>query len=62
MTVGTNTAATAGGGVYLLGAAMTVTGSKLTGDLAPIGAAIDNVGGSVSETGSLIGGSCAACS
>ena len=61
MTVGQNTAATAGGGVFVLSGRLTIEGSRLVGDSGPLGAAIDNVGGTVAATGSLIVGSCVDC-
>jgi nitrous oxidase accessory protein NosD len=61
MTVGGNSAATGGGGIFLLGATLAIKGSQLAGDTAPVGAAIDNVGGSVTESGSLVRGTCLAC-
>lgn len=61
MTVGQNTAGTAGGGVFVAAGDLTIEGSRLVGDSAPLGAAIDNVGGTVTATGSLIVGSCVGC-
>jgi hypothetical protein len=62
MTVGLNKAGTAGGGAFVARGALTIEGSRLVGDTAPIGGAIDNVGGTVTATGSLIIGGCVACS
>ena len=57
-----NSASTAGGGAYLAAGALTITGSQFVGNTAPTGSAIDNVGGTVTATGSLIDGSCVGCS
>ena len=55
------TVTSAGGGVFVLGGRLTIEGSRLVGDSGPLGAAIDNVGGTVATTGSLILGSCVGC-
>ncbi len=56
-----NTASTAGGGVFNVAGPLTIADSSLTGDSAPSGAAIDNSGGSVSITHSLVTGTCLGC-
>jgi len=60
-TVSGNSASTGGGGVFDIGAPLTIKGSSLTGDTAPAGAAIDNQGGAFSSIASLITGSCIGC-
>ncbi len=59
-----NSASSAGGGAYIDGPAgsLALAGSLVIGNTAPIGSAIDNDGGSESETDTLVVGSCVGCS
>jgi predicted outer membrane repeat protein len=54
-TLTANVALHGGGGVWVDPASLTVTSSTITGNTAPVGADIDNVGGTVAITTSVIG-------